>query len=159
VRANYRDRQSLQWPAVSGAVMQSEAQQYRHGKSGGWEANISYRYQVDERRYVGTRISLWDPKGRRRTKYEVNTFAANNPARSTVTVYYDPQHPENAVLEPGADEQTNRIGIWCGGIIFACSIYLTWRINRFFNKLVSWRKANPPKIFPSHRHVGEVVRN
>jgi len=152
LRANYRDRQSLQWPSVAGTVMQSEAQQYRHGKYGGWEVNISYRYQVNEQRYVGNRISLWDPKGHRRTKYESNTFVANNPARSTVTVCYDPQHPENAVLEPGADEETNRIGIWCGSIIFACGVYLTWRINRFFNKLVAWRKANPPRLFPSHRH-------
>ena len=75
---------------------------------------------------------------------------ANYPARSTVAVYYDPQHPENAVLKPGADERTNRLGIWCGSIIFACLVYITWRINRFLNKLVAWRKANPPKIRQSH---------
>lgn len=149
VRANYRDRQSLHWPTVSGTVMQCEAR-YRRGKYGGWEVNISYRYQVNDRYYVDNRVSLWNPKGGG-PRADVNTFVANNPPRSTVTVYYDPRHPQNAVLEPGADEATNRLGIWCGSIIFVCSLPLVWRVNRFFNKLVAWRKANPPKTIPSHR--------
>jgi hypothetical protein len=145
LRANYHDRQSLRWPAVSRTVMHSEAQYGRSGRHGGWEVSVSYRYQVNDQRYSGNRISLWNPNGGG-PRNDVNTFVANNLAQSTVTVYYDPRHPQSAVLEPGAGEQTNRLGIWCGSIIFACLLYIAWRSNRFFNKLVAWQKANPLKI-------------
>lgn len=140
VRANYHDRKSLEWPTVSGTIMQCEAQYHR-----GWKVSVSYRYQVNGQPYVGNCVSLWNPNGAG-SPAEVNTFVADHPVRSNVIVYYHPQHPEIAVLEPGADEGTNRLGIWCGSIIFALLVYIAWRSNRFFNKLVAWRKANPPKI-------------
>jgi hypothetical protein len=150
VRANYHDRQSLQWPAVSGTIMQCDAQYRRYSGHGGWRVSISYRYQVNGQSYVGNRVSLWNPNGGGPPD-EVNTFAADHPPRSNVIVYYDPLHPETAVLEPGADEGTNRLLIWCGSIIFVLMFWIVWKSNRFFNKLVAWRKANPPRILPSRR--------
>jgi hypothetical protein len=145
----YHDRQSLQWPAASGTVTHCEAR-FRHGKHSGWEVNISYRFQANGQYYTNNRISLANPNGGG-PKPEVNTFVANHPARSTVTVYFDPQHPQTAVLEPGAEEELNRVRIWSGGIIFVGLVFIVLYINRFFNKLVAWRKANPPKTHPSHR--------
>jgi hypothetical protein len=157
VRANWHDRRSLEWPAVSGTIMQCEAQYHRRSGHGGWSVNLSYRYQVNGQPYVGNGVSLWNPNGGGPLR-EVNDFVAIHPPRSKVTVYYDPQHPETAVLEPGADEGAIRLLIWCGSIIFALLLWVLWQSNRFFNKLVAWRKAHRPGILASrHREKPQAL--
>jgi hypothetical protein len=46
----------------------------------------------------------------------------------------------------GIRDNYNRIAIWCGGIMFVVMAPLVFLANRFLNKLVAWRKANPPKM-------------
>jgi hypothetical protein len=46
----------------------------------------------------------------------------------------------------GIRDNYNRSAIWCGSIMFVLMAYPVFYANRFLNKLVAWRKANPPKM-------------
>lgn len=112
VYAEHRDRPSLQWPKVSGTITQC-AEIYHSGRHAHYSVDVSYAYIVNGTRFVGNTIARWSPDfgdGR-----PTGQFVDAHPVRSTVDVYYDPQHPENAVLIPGPDER-NRYLIWGGCI-------------------------------------------
>ena len=143
VRNNERDRPSLQWPHVSGVLYRSEWDYVSHHTRG---AFVSYSYHVNGQHYIGDRFSLWDPHCGADIELEGRHWVEFHPIHSTVDIYYDPQHPENSVLEPGADERRNGVLLWAGGILFVCTLPLVIRANSFLNKLVAWRKANPPKM-------------
>lgn len=50
------------------------------------------------------------------------------------------------MLEPGADEKRNLALMGLGGLLMASFGLLTLRTNNFFNRMIAWRKANPPKM-------------
>jgi hypothetical protein len=93
-------RASRDWPSTSGTVeaarvaMQSEGNERKL-----FGAQVSYRYEVDGRRYTGERISFESGPSPNRGLAEaiVQRYAPG----STVRVFYDPARPERAVLEPG----------------------------------------------------------
>lgn len=93
------------WPTAPGVVVSSEID-VRDGRSDVDEVPVTtyhpavhYAYDVDGRRYVGERITCGDfgstDLGGRRA------VAERYPLGSTVTVHYDPDAPQLAVLEPG----------------------------------------------------------
>lgn len=151
IRNNQRDRPSLQWPKVPGTIFRSEWQYFSHHNKG---VLVSYRYSVNGQHYLGTRVNLSDPFDCPMDG-DVRGFVASHPLHSTVDVYYDPLHPGNSVLEPGADEARNATLIWAGSILFVCLLPFVFLLSRFLNKVVAWRKANPPKIpaRPKHEEV------
>src|SRR5580658_6802785 len=59
--ADHRDRPSLQWPKAVGVVTQCRAIFHNgNGKYSYYNVAINYTYVVDGRRYVGTRVALWN---------------------------------------------------------------------------------------------------
>jgi len=71
-------------------------------------ANVTYEYAVGGRKLRGSRISIGEDLG----NFEVAEKLAKYPAGSIVTVYYNPRHPEQAVLERDLPK-----GLWgCLGI-------------------------------------------
>src|SRR5262249_14738661 len=83
---------------------------------------------------------------------DADAFADIHPTKSFVEVYHDPQHPERAVLVPGADEDTNRISIWCGSIIFALTLYLVIRSWPIFARAIAKTKAAEARHQHTHEH-------
>jgi hypothetical protein len=140
---NRRDRPSLQWPKVPGTVFRSEWEYV--GQHHNRRVFVSYSYHVNGQHYVGTRVSLSDLYNRPMDG-DVVGFVTSHPLHSTADVYYDPLHPENSVLEPGADEARNASLIWAGSILLVCLLPPVYFASRFLNKVVVWRKANPPKM-------------
>lgn len=121
IYADYRDRPSLQWPKVSGVIMQ--CQEAHHGlKHTYYYVEDTYSYAVNGQRHTSRRIALWNPNLDGEDA-RARAFVIAHPVNSTVNVYYDPQHPENAVLIPGPDEAGNRRFIWTGGL---CFIGMAW---------------------------------
>jgi hypothetical protein len=145
---NRRERPSLQWPKVTGTIFRSEWHYVGHHSKGVF---LSYSYRVNDQHYLGTRVNLWNPNGRDENS-EVTEWVATHPVHMTVYVYYDPQHPENSVLEPGADEFRNGLSIWVGSILFVCLLPLVYSASRYLNKVIAWRKANPPKMRAAQEH-------
>ncbi|QDT88510.1 DUF3592 domain-containing protein [Gimesia algae] len=95
-------RASTGWPVTTGEVLESDVKSHRssNSKSSTYSAHVVYRYQIEDKNYeaqtvwFGSDISTSDKSLAENTvkKYPVN---------QSVTVYYDPQHPVAAVLEPG----------------------------------------------------------
>ena len=142
VHDNERDRPSLQWPKVSGTIVQSTSTYHPGGRhySSYYTAHIDYTYRVNSRFFAGSRIRLWDPDLKKAGDM-AKSFVIAHPLHSAVDVYYEPAHPGNAVLIPGADEFGNRLFIWGGGILCVLVPWSVFRSRSFFAQRIAAAKA------------------
>src|SRR5258706_6126480 len=108
-----QQRASLQWPVVTGKIFQSELV-FVPGRSSHYRADVTYNYAVNGTRHVSRQISLWSSD---LGSYSgiARRFVTDHAADSRVDVHYDPEHPENAVLVPGAYERENWLVMGVGG--------------------------------------------
>ena len=139
IHGNYRDRPSLQWPKVRGTMIQSESD-YHGGKNSYYDVSVTYRYFVGDDRYIGHQVSLWNPnlKG---DGDRAKSFVAAHAVHSFVDVYYDPQHPEHAVIILGADESGNRFYMWDGSICFVVGLYAWIRSRKMLAKIAGDKRV------------------
>ncbi|MDH6260715.1 hypothetical protein M2427_004654 [Bradyrhizobium sp. BR13661] len=115
----WQAREARSWPLVSGKVVTSiaELREVRVSddeREDGYRmesrnfANVTYEYSVGGRKLSCNRISIGEDLG----NFQVAEKLAKYPAGSIVTVYYNPKHPEKAVLERDLPK-----GLWgCLGI-------------------------------------------
>ncbi len=141
IYADRRDQPSLQWPKISGSVVQSRIF-YHPGRAAFsfHTVEVEYVYQVDGRVYSGNRVKLWDPD-LHREDILTEPFVAAHPVGSTVDVYYDPQQPERAVLIPGADETGYRFYLWDGSLLTVFTIAAVFQSRKFFPRAIARAKA------------------
>ncbi len=154
VLGNQQDRPSLQWPKVTGTIMQSEWDYHagsRHSSSY-YFVHVAYAYHANGEAHVGNRVRLWNPNfhGREST---VKDFVAAHPIRSAVDVYYDPEHPENCALIPGADESGNRIAIWGGSVIFVLIAWSVFRTRKYFAEHIAAARKREATPVPVSRTI------
>ncbi|MET3906214.1 hypothetical protein ABID59_000535 [Bradyrhizobium sp. S3.3.6] len=115
----WQAREARSWPQVSGKVVTSvaEVREVRVSddeREDGYRmesrnfANVTYEYSVSGRKLSGNRVSIGEDLG----NFQVAEKLAKYPAGSIVTVYYNPRHPDQAVLERDLPK-----GLWgCLGI-------------------------------------------
>lgn len=126
-------RQASDWPSVIGKVVVSTSEVRKvktfddNAASGrGTEdrnfAKIIYEYTVDGEKLRGSRVSIGEDLG----NFEVAETIAKYPVGTVVTVYFNPRHPEQAVLERDAPK-----GIW-GCIIWMVVIGLALTFGGFY---------------------------
>jgi len=85
---------SMSWPKVPGRIIASQVRQTRDADGQeSPEVFLTYSYSVGVTPMQGTRVSI----GTRNPNAVVKKY----PAGTDVQVYYDPQKPSSAVLEPG----------------------------------------------------------
>jgi hypothetical protein len=106
--ANGRDLvravQSRHWPSVTGQVTTARRLLIRGYYGSDPAADIRYRYHVGSATYDGNAI------GRNEDILAAgDELLEQYQAGCAVRVYYDPRHPERAVLQPGANVQ-----LWVG---------------------------------------------
>lgn len=118
---------SRNWPSVTGKISLSEVRQSASTDDNGetnyaYYPNIEYTYTALGKDYTGRQISSGGVKG------TVHPFDAQNvvdqfPVNALVQVYYNPQDPAEAVLEPevGAGGKTIRL---LGIVLLAVSAVL-----------------------------------
>ncbi len=102
--------QSRNWPQTPETIRSIEVEEsYKTEKSGSgsrrykvYEAQLTYDYLVAGRAYTGDRISFGH--GPTRQKTPVQSFVDGLPVGSGVTVYYQPDNPDQSVLLPGGLE-------------------------------------------------------
>ena len=123
--------QSLSWPSVEGSIVQTEVRRDTRSKgSPGATLNtyveyyvaINYTYDVEGNSYVASRYSLGQGDRVSRIYKERSDAEAEAASRfpegTTVTVYYDPKQPTEAVLATGWNWGTFApllMGIFLGG--------------------------------------------
>jgi len=115
----WQAREARNWPQTPGRVVRSvaETRDVRVSddeREEGYRlesrnfANVTYEYSAGGRKLRCDRISIGEDLG----NFEVAEKLAKYPAGSIVTVYYNPRHPEQAVLERDLPK-----GLWgCIGI-------------------------------------------
>src|SRR3954465_12538599 len=112
-------RAAREWPSTSGKVVVSKAETRQvkvidsdRAEGHRFEernfADIVYEYSVAGRKLRNNRVSIGEDRG----NLEVAETIAKYPAGAAVTVYYNPLHPDQAVLERDLPK-----GLWgCLGI-------------------------------------------
>jgi hypothetical protein len=93
-------RASATWPTAAGVVTSSEVDRSTDAEGGdSYSPEVDYQYQVDGQTITNNQIKFGENSYSSRRKAE--EIAANYPLGQQVTVYYEPERPTNAVLEPG----------------------------------------------------------
>jgi hypothetical protein len=89
---------SVYWPNTIGKIVSSEVRTNDSGDGPLYEADVIYQYSIDDFEYSSKRVSygLWIFSNTRTEKI-VNKYQAGK----EVLVYYNPDSPKEAVLEPG----------------------------------------------------------
>jgi len=102
-------RASSKWPSTQGTIESStvDVERERERDSDGdihyetkFTPNIVYQYQVDGMDFAGDQISF----GGTSSSSQSRAYRITNqyPEGAEVTVYFDPEDPQESVLQPGA---------------------------------------------------------
>ncbi|BAF71979.1 DUF3592 domain-containing protein [Sulfurovum sp. NBC37-1] len=97
--------ESTGWPSVQGKItislLSKNISSYRRHPRGAPSIAFHYKYEIDQKIFIGDRVMYG---------YKNNFFTSDSYRQSkaytkgnSVTVYYNPDNPEQAVLEPGAN--------------------------------------------------------
>lgn len=90
-----QSRQRLAWPTVAGRVSRSDVK----SPDDPMLPLIEYHYQVEGKGY---QAQVAFPGGTTPSEELSKSYVARFPLDQSVTVYYQPQHPEQSTLEPQA---------------------------------------------------------
>ncbi len=86
------------WAKVDGRVVSSSVNSFTGRNGTTWRPMVIYSYSVGAVRFMSSRISFRPTVSD--TRDGAVRQAARYPAGRAVTVFHDPQNPEQAVLEP-----------------------------------------------------------
>lgn len=117
-----RGLRTAEWRETSGMILFSRVERYYRGKDVAKEAlQLSYSYTVEGVAREGSRVAF---KSFAWFFGDLKKLAAKYPKDQGVSVYYDPERPENAVLEKG----TARVdGILLGVLaLIDAAVLLIW---------------------------------
>jgi hypothetical protein len=96
-----QSRACAHWPSVPGWVVRAQVTQTlaADGEARFSDFSVLYTYRVNDQDYRGTRLHVGDPDTLGRVTEETATKYRTG---TNVTVYYNPENPEEAVLEPAS---------------------------------------------------------
>ena len=122
-------KQSVNWPSVTGTVVSSKTEQHTSTETSGSTkrevtydvAIITYEYNVGGKNYSSNKVAFGGQK--RGSAY---MLVKQYPREKSVPVYYDPDNPEDAVLEPGMKEGSYFLPIF-GVIIILFGFLFAWK--------------------------------
>lgn len=91
---------SASWPATEGRITRSRLEVRAGDKGSSLTADVEYEYDLDGRTLVGSRV--WIGDGYSSSPGTEHRDAVNRyPVGREVQVYYEPEDPDESVLEPG----------------------------------------------------------
>jgi hypothetical protein len=105
---------SRSWPTVPGLVTGSTVRADDSDDLPEYRVSVTYEYSVDGRQYVGRHIGILDEVYS--DSQPARDEAAQYPVGASVDVYYSPEDPSSAVLEPGVSQ----IGLWASPALGGC---------------------------------------
>ena len=98
------------WPSTGGQVVCSEVKSYwcnfGHSPFGTcYKPKVQYQYSIGGRTYLSNQISFGSPDiGNRHNRTPAEMYIYNYPPGKQVIVYYNPQNPAYAVMQPSTAE-------------------------------------------------------
>jgi len=143
VRGRRQARASLRWPTAAGTITASDViEEAIEDKSNDdksfirktyrYQVDLRYAYQLGKRDFVGTAAN-WGGTAIYGLREMAEKAASRYSVGQPVTVYYDPEQPGNAVLEPESREGSLTlliVAVLCavtGGLFLA--FFLTANLN------------------------------
>ena len=114
---------SNSWPSTPGTVIEARIEQYRTTGGTTSEKTIGhffYQYNVNGEDYVSSRLNFFSISG------DPVTAAKTHEPGQQVQVYYDPDDPERAVLEPGLPGFFVWLSLGFGVLLFVGFVSLTF---------------------------------
>jgi len=143
VRGRRQARASLRWPTAAGTITASDViEEAIEDKSNDdksfirktyrYQVDLRYAYQLGKRDFVGTAAN-WGGTAIYGLREMAEKAASRYSVGQPVTVYYDPEQPGNAVLEPESREGSLAlliVAVLCavtGGLFLA--FFLTANLN------------------------------
>jgi hypothetical protein len=128
--AQKKARESRSWPTVKGRITQCDV--VRKGGTTGrgvsnvrYEIELAYSYTVDGKRFRGDRMQVFGVS--HKFEDDAQEHARQYPVGKAVPVYYNPDDPEDAVLEPGIVPSASvQGGRWAsiGGVVVGVIVLL-----------------------------------
>ncbi len=116
-----KSSQATNWLTTTGTITTSEVIRSTGGKLS-YSGHVVYQYSVQGKSHVSSHVSIAELMGIFDTgQSEALAKVKKYPINSTVTVYYDPQNPQRAVLEKRGDASL----FYLGGVflVFALIIW------------------------------------
>jgi hypothetical protein len=111
-RQGLRADASKKWPTAPGTVISSALEQSPDNKRR-YRAAVQYRYRVGKD-YQSSRVFWGGNEGRKR---HMASVVASYPAGATVPVYYDPQNPAEAVIDPTQNAGSRPLVLYAMGMM------------------------------------------
>lgn len=100
-------RRTKSWAQTTGEILESNVEEAerifkdpRPGRLSYFYPRVRYSYKVNLASYESTVMDNRNTPSEPALEKKVRDFAEQYSAGKTVTVYYDPEHPEKAVLNP-----------------------------------------------------------
>jgi len=117
MNAYHMGKVSESWPTVQGSVVHSKVVTLPETNAAThYSADVQYAYRINGKEYksnkIDTRAGLWSSTHSSDAYGEVNQY----PAGRSVAIYYNPDKPWVAVLEPGVSQVTYWL-IGAGGVL------------------------------------------
>jgi Protein of unknown function (DUF3592) len=122
----WRSRQTRYWQITTGNITGAGITEQRVRTRVVYQTKVSYGYVVNNRQYQSSRMFIGDrlhSSDRLTAEQQLRHYQPG----SEVTVYYNPRHPKDAVLEL----KTHPVLYWLlgGGSFFLCiSLLISWAI-------------------------------
>ena len=114
---------SRDWTAVPGTITVSQVAISTDEDGTTYSADVQYKYVVNDRWRAADTVHFGEYGSGSRSHAE--KIVARYPPGSPVTVYYNPDDPDTAVLEPGVS-WSSYSGLFMSLIFFAVPVFL-WR--------------------------------
>ena len=126
-------QRSRDWPTTTGTVMHSRAERQNRKGEAKYTPLVHYSYEVAGSRYESERRALSSLKT---SKTKAEAICQDYPPGKTVTVYYDPAKPGEALLMPGQSHETLPLAI-VGAVLLGLSGFFFTRSLQAGNSVAS----------------------
>jgi len=115
-------KRNRNWKTTEGEVISSKTQESYFDEGAMYKAVIQYKYVIREKEYFSKRIFNGDYIGKNFSK-SIKTLVNKYVKGEKILVYYDPQHPNQSVLETGVHAVIYR-ELFAGIFLVALSVIL-----------------------------------
>lgn len=113
LRQGLRADASKKWPKAEATVIASALEPSPEHRRR-YRAAIAYRYRVGRKDYQADRVFWAGNEGRRR---HMESVVSAYPAGATIRIYYDPQNPADAVIDPTQHTGSKATVVYAMGMI------------------------------------------
>jgi hypothetical protein len=110
LRFYYKGKRSLNWLVTKGEIIQSDWEYVLNGDAPDLEFKLKYKFKINEIEYIGTRLFLMT------YDFDNRNYKKRYPLKKQVDVYYNPNNPNDCVLENGVNY--NLFTLMFFGLIF-----------------------------------------